>query len=421
MYQTTPAGSRSTPLAVTPSYPLSSESPAMHEEFPHPAGLIHLNHAGVAPWPRRTVAAVTAFAQENWAPGPSQYPLWLATEDRLREALARLIQAPGPDDIALVKNTSEALSLVAQGLSWRRGDNLVGIAQEFPSNRLPWEALAAQGVETRWLDLYASQDPEADLIALCDAHTRLMSVSSVQYARGLRLNLERLGAFCRPRGILLCLDAIQQLGALPFDLGQAQADFVAADGHKWLLGAEGLALFYVRAEIRDQLRLTQFGWHMVERSGDFEAKDWRPASSARRFECGSPNLIGIHALAASLSLLEEQGMEQVAARIRERTDQVLELVDRRGWTLLSSRDPERRSGIVTFAVPGQDPVLLYRGLMAAGVSCAPRGGGVRFSPHFYTDPDRIQTAFQILDRLIQAGPAPAALAGATMAPPATDL
>lgn len=109
---------------------------------------------------------------------------------------------PSPLDptTSLVKNTSEALSLVAQGLSWRRGDNLVGIAQEFPSNRLPWEALAAQGVETRWLDLYASQDPEADLVALCDAHTRLMSVSSVQYARGLRLNLERLGAFCRPRG-----------------------------------------------------------------------------------------------------------------------------------------------------------------------------------------------------------------------------
>jgi len=150
--------------------------------------------------------------------------------------LAALIGAPSPADIALVKNTSEGLSIVAYGIDWRPGDNVLGIAQEFPSNRMVWESLSDQGVAYRRLDLYASSRPEADLMALCDERTRLLALSSVQYARGLKLDLERLGDFCRERDILFCVDAIQSLGVVPFDLQRIRADFVVADGHKWLLG-----------------------------------------------------------------------------------------------------------------------------------------------------------------------------------------
>ena len=214
----------------------------MHPEFDLSPDLCYLNHAAVAPWPRRAVAAVTRFAEANGRRGSSDYAAWLATEQRLRERLADLIQAPCTDDIALVKNTSEGLSILSQGLDWRPGDNVVGIAQEFPSNRLPWEALQDQGVAYRALDLDTTDDPEAALAGLCDARTRLVAVSSVQYARGLRLDLERLSASCRRLGILLFVDAIQSLGAMPFDLNRIPADAVVADGHKWMLGPEGIAL-----------------------------------------------------------------------------------------------------------------------------------------------------------------------------------
>lgn len=347
-------------------------------------GLCHLNHAGVAPWPRRAVEAVRRFAEVNGTLGSEPYAGWLAVEQRLRERLARLIGAGSPADIALAKSTSEALSIIASGLDWRPGDNVVGIAEEFPSNRIVWESLASRGVTWRALALAGSSEPESDLLGLCDERTRVLAVSWVQYAQGLRLDLGRLGTSCRERGILLCVDAIQGLGALPFDLAETQADFVVADGHKWMLGPEGLALLYVRPEIRDGLALHQFGWNMVEHRGDYERPDWAPARDARRFECGSPNLLGIHALEASLSLLEDVGLGSIAESIGQRVNHLIARIDDLGLQLLSPRAPERRAGILTFRMPGSDLGQIYRGLMGRRVLCAQRGGGIRFSPHFYT-------------------------------------
>ncbi|WP_242482508.1 aminotransferase class V-fold PLP-dependent enzyme [Thiocystis violacea] len=372
------------------------------EEFRLAPDLCHLNHAAVGPWPRRTAAAVAQFATENASQGSLAYPRWLSVEQRLRERLARLIGAASPDDIALAKNTSEALSVIAHGLGWQAGDSILGIRQEFPSNRIVWESLAAQGVRWRALDLASTADPEQALMALCDEGTRMIAVSWVQYASGLRLDLKRLGAFCRSRGILFCVDAIQGLGALPFDLAEAQADFVVADGHKWMLGPEGVALLYVRPEQRDRLRLQQFGWHMVEHCGDFDRADWTAARSARRFECGSPNLLGVHALEASLSLLEEIGMEQVWSQLQTRTEHLLSLIDQRGFELLSPRAPDRRAGILTFRVPGFPSDRLYSELMAHQVLCAHRGGGIRFSPHFYTPLSVLDQAMERVDALVRA-------------------
>ena len=367
----------------------------MTSEFDLSNDILYLNHAAIAPWPRRTVQAVQRFAAELGSRGSQHYTRWLATEACLRERLAALIGAESPADIALTKSTSEALSMVAQGLPWESGDSVVGIAQEFPSNRIVWESLADPGVSWRELDLYASADPEADLLALCDERTRLMAVSWVQYARGLRLDLERLGSACRERGILLCVDGIQGLGALPFDLARIPADFVAADGHKWMLGPEGLALFWCRPDLRESLRLTQFGWHMVEDMGDFERRDWRPATGARRFECGSPNLLGAHALEASLSLIDDYGIDATARAVAERADRLIDLIDAHGLELLSPQLPERRAGIVTFRVPGIDSQALTQGLMRQQVMCANRGGGVRFSPHFYTPLEQLQRAIDL--------------------------
>ncbi len=362
--------------------------------------LIYLNHAAVAPWPRVMVEAVAAFATENGTLGATHYPQWLAKEQALRALGAELINAPSQADIALLKNTSEGLSLIAHGIDWKPGDRVVSIAQEFPSNRIVWESLRSQGVQLQFLDLENHRNPEQAIIALCDERTRLISVSSVQYASGLRLHLEPLGAFCRERGILFVVDAIQSLGVIPFDVQACQADVVVADGHKWMMGPEGLALLYCRDALRERLQLHQYGWHMVEDAGDFDRIDWQPAHSARRFECGSPNMLGIHALHASLSLLQKTGIKNIAGRVLELTRRIIDQVDGLGFELLTPRDPDARAGIVTFRVPERDNQSLYQELMTYRVICAHRAGGIRFSPHFHNTPEQIDTAFQRLKTLI---------------------
>lgn len=365
-------------------------------EFPLDQDILYLNHAAVSPWPKRAGDAVMAFAEECTRTGAAHYPRWLETERRLREQLATLINAPDQGDIALLKNTSEGLSVIAQGLDWRAGDRVVITDQEFPSNRIPWEALRPLGVEVMEAPL-GGDDPEAAILERLDERTRLLSVSSVQYGTGLRLDLERLGRACRDNGTLFCVDAIQSLGARPMDAPAVRADFVVADGHKWMLGPEGLALFYSTAEARDRLTLRQHGWHMVEDAGNYDRRDWTPARSARRFECGSPNLLCAHALSASLSLLLEVGLDRVATEIEQRLARMEDRLARAGgFTQITPGDPRRRAGIFTFRPDHGDTHTLYERLRGAGVVCARRGGGIRFSPHFYTPESVMDRAMEIL-------------------------
>lgn len=365
-------------------------------EFPQQPNLIYLNHAAVAPWPKRSADAVCAFAQENLHEGAKNYPRWMQVEAQTRALLARLINAPSDDDIALLKNTSEGLSVIAYGLEWQAGDNIVISDEEFPSNRVVWQSLARLGVEVREVNLRQASNPEQALIDATDKQTRLLSISSVQYASGLRMNLLHLGEHCHRHGILFCIDAIQSLGALNFDAQACHADFVVADGHKWMLGPEGVALFYVRAELRPQLKLHEFGWHMLEHSGDYQRKQWQVAESARRFECGSPNMLGIHALHASLSLLLDIGIPLIEAELIERSCYLIEQIHSAPeLQLLSNETPDRISGIISFAHSSISPDALYKKLMQAGVICAARGEGVRFSPHFYTPLPQLAQAVKL--------------------------
>ncbi len=368
----------------------------IQNEFQLDPSLIYLNHAAVAPWPTRTQQAVIEFANENALLGATHYPEWLKVEQKLKLKLKTLINAPSVDDIALLKNTSEALSFVAGGLDWSPGDNIVISNQEFPSNRIVWQQLKSRGVEVREVDLTAHSSPEQALIDAFDKNTRLFSISSVQYASGLRVNLNQLGEACRKRQILFCVDAIQSIGALKFDVQSIQADFVMADTHKWMLGPEGVALFYCREEIRNQLKLTEYGWHMVENMHDFTREKWLAAKSARRFECGSPNMLGIHAANASVSLLLDVGINVIEEAVLERTQYALECIEKAAnLELISLSSPKHLSGIVTFRSHKVESEQLYNALMKKKIICANRGGGVRFSPHFYTDKDLINKAVQL--------------------------
>jgi selenocysteine lyase/cysteine desulfurase len=368
----------------------------LDDEFPVVRQTIYLNHAAVAPWPRRTATAVAQFADENLAHGATHYPEWVAAERRLRDQLAALLHAT-PEDIALLKNTSEALSVVAHGFPWVSGDNVVSSDEEFPSNRIVWQSLHDRGVTLRQVRLNGAADPEAALLDACDSRTRLIAISSVQYASGLRLDLARLGAACRARGIAFCVDAIQGLGVFAHDVDACHIDFLMADGHKWLLGPEGLAVFYCRGAWRERLTLHQYGWHMVEDHLNYDRKDWTPAASARRFECGSPNMLGIYALGASLSLLAEVGATEIEQRVLQRSARLFEGIrSNTDLELITADRPGRYAGIVTFRHRHIPTPPLYDRLRARGVLCAQRSGGIRFSPHFYTPLEQLEQALAIV-------------------------
>ncbi|WP_024327354.1 aminotransferase class V-fold PLP-dependent enzyme [Thioalkalivibrio sp. AKL19] len=369
----------------------------MHPEFPQ-EGIIHLNHAAVGPWPRRTEEAVCQFARDNVAHGSRDYLQWLQRIDATRELARALIGAASAEDIAFVKNTSEALSMVAFGLDWQPGDNVVFPAHEFPSNRVVWLAAAERfGIEAREIDI--GEEPERDLLAACDGRTRLVATSAVRYDSGMRIDVQALGAELRSRSILFCVDAIQHLGALPFDAPGCHADFVMADAHKWMLAPEGIGVFYVNPESRERLTLQEYGWNMLAHAGDFSNPGIEPARNARRFEPGSPNMLGIHALHASLSLLLEVGLETIDHEIREHWLHLEEGLRAQDCRILTPR--ARRAGIITFRPPVEDLDALYARLQAHGVLCAQRGGGIRFAPHFYLDREQIDQALEVLGEAIR--------------------
>jgi len=357
----------------------------------------YLNHAAVAPLPARAGVALKSFVDECVSQGAIEYPRWMVIESELKAQLARLVGATSKDEIALTKNTSEALSFVAHGFPWYEGDNVVISDEEFPSNRIVWESLAPLGVSVKKVHIQTADDPEQALLDACDGHTRLLSISSVQYASGLRIDLEKLGRHCKQKGIAFCVDAIQGLGVIPHDVDKMNIDFLMADGHKWMLGPEGQAVFYCREKWLQMLSLHEFGWHMTETYHDFDETDWSPAASARRFECGSPNMLGTVALHASLSLIEEVTIPKIESLVKEKCEFLFDSINSSPYLeLLTRTDQGRYAGIVVFKHKEKDSSELYQVLMNNKVVCAPRGGGIRFSPHFYTDTEILSEALEIV-------------------------
>lgn len=370
------------------------------ESFPVIDRHCWLNHAAISPWPRAVSDAVGAFVADNAEHGPTHYVDWLAVEAQLRRRAARLFQAAGEDDVALVANTSTGLNAIASGLDWREGDSVVFPATDFPSNRLPWQHLEQRGVVPRPVSLDAA-DPERSLIAALTPSTRLLAVSSVFYDTGLHLDLERLGAACARHGILFCVDAIQHLGALPMDVTAIEADFVVSGSHKWLLAPEGIGLFWSSPEARALLTVASPGWRMYPDPFNFERSDWSPPESARRFEPGTLNNAAIHGLNAALGLLEDHGTTAIGRALRERSDCLTEGLQRLpGVRVTSPLDSLRRAGIVTFQAASTTSEQLVKRLSEHGIHTARRGRQVRLSPHFYTPFDQLEDAVSAIARIV---------------------
>ena len=371
--------------------PTSMSSAATRDLFPVTKNLVYLNHAAVGPLSLRASEAMEHHARDQRDFGALHWRDWYAEHKALRESAARLIGAQ-PSEIAIVKNTSEGLSFVAQGIEWHERDNVVTTALEFPSNWTPWKRLEKRGVECRVAAL-----PDVEHIEpLIDKRTRLVTVSSVAFHNGFTADLEAIGELCASRGVRFCVDAIQSIGVLPIDVRAAKIHFLAADGHKWMCGPEGAGIFYVAGERLDELEVIENGWTNVERGGKFLGCgiEWLPDS--RRFEAGSLNTNGIYGLRASIDLLLETGIETVrdlAMRVAADLSRTLEAA---GW-----QAPLLGSPIVGATPPDVEKSILWyhRQLEERGIVTAPREGLVRFSPHFYNDESDVARVAEALGEL----------------------
>jgi cysteine desulfurase / selenocysteine lyase len=366
---------------------------ALREEFPVTRRWAFFDHAAVAPITGRAQRAMAEWAADLAENGDVHEPRWNRRVEEVRGLFARLLNAD-PLDIAFVKNTSEGIGIVAEGFPWRAGDNVVTAAEEYPANLYPWMNLVDRGVEVRrvpsrdgrlWID---------DLRAAMDARTRLVSLSYVEFASGFRNDLDAIGGLCRERGVHFFVDAIQGLGVLPLDVRRTPVDFLAADGHKWLLGPEGAGIFYIRRELLDLLHPVGVGWNSVVGARDFSRIDFTLKPHAGRWESGTLNVAGITALGASLELLLEIGVPALARRVKELTDELCERARRAGMTVYSSRRPEDWSGIVSLVAPGnlRERVLRCRD---EGIVINQRAGRLRISPHCYNSMEEIERLIRV--------------------------
>lgn len=372
---------------------------ALRSEFPVVRHWTFLDHAAVAPISGRAREALQEWADDQVANGGVTEKRWLQRAEEVRQLAGQLIHAD-PLDIAFVKNTSEGIGIVAEGFPWRAGDNMITAAEEYPANLYPWMNLAHRGVEVRLVPSREGRICLDDIQAQMDSRTRLVSLSFVEYASGFRNDLDAVGALCRDRGVCFFVDAIQGLGVLPLDVARTPIDFLAADGHKWLLGPEGAGIFWIRRERVEHLHPVGVGWNSVVGAWDFSTIDFRLKPHAGRWESGSLNMAGITALGASLGLLLEIGLEDVSARVLALTDHLCEQAQRAGLQVYSSRRPDERSGIVSLIVPGIEPRERVRRCRHEGIVINQRAGRIRVSPHCYNTIEEID---RLIDLLHQPG------------------
>ncbi len=368
-------------------------------EFPVARQKVFLAHAGVCPLPRRVAEAmrqyltqITGDDQEEALPAS----FFLET----RALAARLLHAQA-EEIALVGPTSLALSYIASGLSFRKGDNVLIYHDDYPANVYPWMALAEKGVQVRFLNVR-----EIGLIGLPDVQsqvddqTRLVALASCHFVSGHRIDLQGIGGFLAGRNIPFCVDGIQTLGAFPTTI--ERVDFLAADAHKWLLGPCAAGILYVRRSWQERLRPTVYGWHNVQ-CPNYVAQDrlvYPP--DARRYEPGSANLVGLVGLRAAIELLLEIGIENIAAELLRKRTWLVPALQAKGYRVLHPEaPPESASGIVTFHRPDADLPALHQKLSAANIITslrADRSGNryVRLSPHFYNTDAELRRLLALL-------------------------
>ncbi|MEO1525081.1 MAG: aminotransferase class V-fold PLP-dependent enzyme [Planctomycetota bacterium] len=366
----------------------------------------YLDHAAVGPLSRPAAEAVRFFAAQAETQGDTVWPQWSKKLESLRSGFAELLGASN-DEIALIPNTSSGINLVAEGFPWKSGDNVILPEGEFPSNLFPWQNQAPKGVEVRIVPRRGTAVVVEDLLDQIDDCTRMIALSWVGYASGYRVEIEKLVDAAHQRGVLVFLDAIQGLGVFDLNVSKIPIDFLAADGHKWLLGPEGLGVAFIRHQHLDLLRVSNVGWCSVKNTFNYNDPQLELKPTASRFEPGSANMMGAAALEASLRMFLDvrraHGTDAIANRVVGLASQ---LADRLRDVGARTELPEagHRSGIVQFALPGVPASEFRNRAIEAGCVLSCRGGGVRASIHAYNDESDIERIIDVASSFASVSP-----------------
>lgn len=372
-------------------------SPAeLREMFPIARRYAYLDHAAIAPLATPVRSTMGVFLNRQ-SEEPFDLGHWERLKGQVRSRLGELVSSK-PESIAFTKSTTAGLGLVAAGLDWQEGDNIVGIDREFPANIYPWMSLRRKGVELR---LYRAEDGRIDIpsmLAMCDHRTRVVAVSAVQFWNGFRLDLNALRSALRGTDALIVVDGIQAVGAMHIDLSHDPVDLFCAGAQKWLLGPIGVGFAYVGPRMLERLFPPVVGTDSVVDDDEYFVYDLTLKPDARRYEESSPNYPGILGMGAAVNLLLRAGPVAVEGEVLRLADRLRAELTRLGYDLiLKPRTPGERSAIVSFRHPRIVPAELHARLRDAGVLLSLRGDFLRAAPHYYNgDAD--------IDRLLEALP-----------------
>jgi cysteine desulfurase/selenocysteine lyase len=367
-------------------------------EFPVAREKIYLGHAGVCAVPARVADAVRAYATEATR---TDQEVNLAAILRETRSLAARLLAAKIEEVALVGPTSLALNYVANGLPFRKNDNVLVYFDDYPSNVYPWMALGDRGVEVRFMNVREfGRIRVNDVVGQVDENTKLVALASCHFVAGWRIDLAAIGKALRERNILFCVDGIQTLGAFPTPLDHV--DFLAADAHKWLLGPCASGLLYVRHDMLERLRPSVVGWNNVRCPNYVAQEEMVFRRDAQRFEVGTHNLLGIVGLKAGLELLLEIGVDNIAAELLRKRAWFVPALQAKGYTVLHADAPvAHQSAIITIHRPDTDLPALHQKLADANIVAslrADRSGKkyIRFSPHFYNTDAELHRVLELL-------------------------
>jgi cysteine desulfurase/selenocysteine lyase len=352
----------------------------IRSEFPPLARWTFLNTATFGQMPRRAAEAVTRHFARRDELACSDFMDWFADADRIRSHIAEFIHCT-PEDIAFIQNASTGLSLLLGGLGWRTGDQIVTLEDEFPNHYYYPSHLRGCGVEF-------VETPYDRFFETLTPRVRLVAISTVNYATGLRPELEKIGEQLRRRGILFYLDGTQSLGALPFDISRIRPDMLAVDAYKWMLSPNGAGFLYVSPELRDRLAPAVIGWR--------SDRNWRNhenlyhgapqfTSAAEKYEGGMLPFGALYAMDAVIEMMQSIGPDCIERRVLELAAGTRDVLRSAGGNLPGDSSPYYDSPIVTARFDRMDASTLARELGSRGILVAARHGNLRVSPHFYNN------------------------------------
>jgi selenocysteine lyase/cysteine desulfurase len=376
---------------------IAASAPLAREQFALAPGLIYVNHAAVGVLPVATRDALHAMIDDHAARGVLGTASRELSLPAYRRRIAEFVGGRG-EEIALLRNTGDGATVIAQGLGLGPGDEVITGANEFGSNAYPWLVLRERGVTVTLIGAPQERMTPDVLRRYVSSRTKVVAVSWVTFDDGYRHDLAALAEVAHAHGALFVVDAIQGLGAFPLDVNATNVDAIYAGGAKWLMALQGVSFLWLRANLLDRIALRMPGWRSVEDIWNFLDYSQPPAPNASRYEGGTPNILGALSLATSMDVLANAGVERIGAHVLALTDHLADGLASRGWTIVGDRSrADVKSGIVTFSREGANMIELGRQLQRDnGIVTTYRATGIRVAPHGHNTAEQIEAIVEAL-------------------------